>query len=283
MSLHADLVGRPWPAESRSWSSTDTLLYALGVGAGSDERFDELAFVTENSVGRPQRVLPSFVVTLASLGLDPRLGGFDLSQVLHAGMEIELCGVLPPEGAVEAETIAEAVLDKGRDAIVVVRTTLREPATGASLAVARSTSLVAGGGGFGGERGLTPARWHLPAGDPDVSVRMQTRPEQALLYRLSGDRNPLHSDPVAAGRAGFARPILHGLCTFGVVARALLHCCAGGDPGLFGRMSVRFTAPVFPGQDLLVNAWKSESGVLFQARVEDRVVLDRGVFALRSP
>ncbi|BCB82776.1 MaoC family dehydratase [Phytohabitans suffuscus] len=282
MSLRADIAGQPWPAQSRAWSSTDALLYALGVGAGSDERFDELPFVTENSVGRPQRVLPSFVVTLASLGLDPRLGGFDLSQVLHAGMEIELRGALPPEGAVEAETVAEAVLDKGRDALVVVRTTLCEPATGAPLAVARSTSLVVGGGGFGGERGPAPARWQLPAGDPDVSVRMETRPEQALLYRLSGDRNPLHSDPVAAERAGFARPILHGLCTFGVAARALLHSCAGGDPDRFGRMSVRFTAPVFPGQELLVNAWKTDAGILFQARAGDRVVLDRGAFALRT-
>ncbi|MDQ7907493.1 MaoC/PaaZ C-terminal domain-containing protein [Phytohabitans sp. ZYX-F-186] len=282
MSLDVGVVGQPWPPEPRTWSSSDALLYALGVGAGSDERFDELAFVTENSAGRPQQVLPSFVVTLASLGLDPRLGGFELSQVLHAGMEIELRAALPPEGSVEADTVAEAILDKGRDAIVVLRTTLRDPHTGAPVAVTRSTSLVLGEGGFGGGRGPAPAEWRLPARDPDASLRMETRVEQALLYRLSGDRNPLHSDPVAAARAGFPRPVLHGLCTFGVAARALLHAYAGGDPGRFGRMGVRFTAPVYPGQDLLVNVWKTGGGVQFQARAGDRVVLDRGVFALRA-
>jgi acyl dehydratase len=150
------------------------------------------------------------------------------------------------------------------------------------LAETVSTIVVRGEGGFGGDPGRTPAL-APPDRSPDVVVSYQTAPNQALLYRLSGDRNPLHADPWFARQAGLDRPILHGLCSYGYTGRALLHEVCGGDPEIFGSMDARFSAMVHPGDAIDVRIWKTARGAHFQSWVGDRVVLDRGEFVLRNP
>ena len=146
-----------------------------------------------------------------------------------------------------------------------------------SVVTTRSSTFIRGEGGFGGDRG-TAAPWQLPDRAPDHKVVELTRPEQALLYRLSGDRNPLHADPKFAARGGFSRPILHGLCTYGFTGRVLLHELCGSDPARFKSMSGRFSAPVLPGESLVVSIWSSDDGsAMFQTAKEDgTVVIDRG-------
>ena len=165
--------------------------------------------------------------------------------------------------------------DKGRDALIVIGSRAEDAATGAPLYETQATIFVRGEGGFGGDRGpSTP--WAVPDRPADAVVTYPTRTDQALLYRLSGDRNPLHSDPWLARQAGFDRPILHGLCTYGFTGRALLHAVCDSDPARFASMSARFSAPVMPGSELTVHVWREADGCLFQTRVGDTVVLDRG-------
>ena len=144
--------------------------------------------------------------------------------------------------------------DKGSGALVTTENVAVDAATGEPLVTSRSGVFIRGEGGFGGRAGGS-APWAGPDREPDLTVTYQTRPEQALLYRLSGDRNPLHADPKFAARGGFPRPILHGLCTYGVTGRALLHALCGSDPARFRSMSGRFTKPVFPGESLVVSIW----------------------------
>jgi acyl dehydratase len=169
------------------------------------------------------------------------------------------------------------IYDKGKGALVVSESAGVSPFTGEKLVTTRSSAFIRGEGGFGGERGPA-ADWTEPDRAPDHKVTYPTRTDQALLYRLSGDRNPLHSDPAFAARAGFARPILHGLCTYGVTGRALLHALCGSDPARFGSMSGRFSAPVYPGDELTVAIWTAGPGeALFQTRTGDgTVVIDHG-------
>jgi acyl dehydratase len=156
-----------------------------------------------------------------------------------------------------------------------------DPESAEPVITARSAAFIRGEGGFGGDRGPATA-WTTPDRAPDHVVTYRTRPEQALIYRLSGDRNPLHSDPEFAARAGFDRPILHGLCTYGVTGRALLHALADSDPGRFAAMSGRFSAPVFPGDPLTVSMWVDGDVAKFRTTKEDgTVVIDRGTAKVR--
>ena len=160
-----------------------------------------------------------------------------------------------------------------------------DTATGEPLVTSRGGTFIRGEGGFGGERGPRDGsdRWEQPGRDPDLRMEQPTRPEQALLYRLTGDRNPLHTDPQFAARGGFSRPILHGLCTYGVTGRALLHAVCGSDPARFGFMSGRFTRPVLPGETLVVSIWRDDGGAVFQTAKQDgTVVIDRGRMRVRS-
>ena len=154
--------------------------------------------------------------------------------------------------------------------------------SGAPVVTTRSSVFIRGEGGFGGDRG-TSQPWEQPDRAPDHKVTQQTRPEQALLYRLSGDRNPLHSDPSFAARGGFSRPILHGLCTYGITGRVLLHEVCGSDPARFVSMSGRFSRPVLPGESLVVSIWAGADGAAqFQTAKEDgTVVIDRGILRFR--
>jgi acyl dehydratase len=177
------------------------------------------------------------------------------------------------------------IYDKGSGALVVTEAVAVDAATGDPLVTSTSSAFIRGEGGFGGERGPRDGSevWERPERDPDLRVEEQTRPEQALLYRLTGDRNPLHSDPKFAARGGFDRPILHGMCTYGITGRALLHGVCDSDPARFGSMSGRFTRPVLPGETLVVSIWRDDAGAVFQTANQDgTVVIDRGRIRVRD-
>ncbi|PKV89470.1 MaoC/PaaZ C-terminal domain-containing protein [Streptomyces sp. TLI_146] len=281
MALYRDLVGRTWDSGTRQWTFSDTSLYALGVGAGGDDPADELEFTTENSAGAVPSVLPTFAATLVSRRAEPALGDFDVSQLLHTQQSLTLYGPLPVEGAAATTSRLAALRDRGSSALAVIESSCVDPATGRPLADIRTGLTIRREGGFGGEPGEDEP-WERPEGEPDHTVDYRTAPNQALLYRLSGDPNPLHSDPAIAARLGFRRPLLHGLCTFGFAGRALLRALCGGDPARFGTMSAHFTAPVFPGQDLTVRIWERGESARFQVRAQGRVVLGRGTFVRRA-
>jgi acyl dehydratase len=281
MTLDHSLVGQPGPPGERSWTATDALLYAVGVGAGLGDPLSELQFTTENTAGVPQQVLPTFGVLLAQAARGRSLGDFDPALLVHAEQAFELHRPLPVAGTARTASTVTGIYDKGSGALVVSENTAVDAATGEPLVTSRAATFIRGEGGFGGDRGGSEP-WERPAREPDLVVTQQTRPEQALLYRLSGDRNPLHSDPAFAARGGFARPILHGLCTYGITGRVLLHLLCDSDPARFRSMSGRFTHPVLPGDSLVVSAWLQDDGALFQTATQDgTVVIDRGRLAVR--
>ena len=277
MPLNMDAVGRSFGPSQTSWSSKDALLYALGVGAGQDDPMGELEFTTENSHELTQRVLPTFGVIVVQQG-GPRqsLGDFNRAMLVHAEQTLTLHRPLPVEGRASITSRLAGIYDKGSGALVATESTATDAQTGEPLLSTTSSAFIRGEGGFGGDRGSS-ATWERPQRDPDHRVSTQTRPDQALLYRLSGDRNPLHSDPAFATRAGFPRPILHGLCTYGVTGRLLLHALCGSDPARFRSMRARFSRPVMPGARLTVSIWADGGTAKFQTTDDDgQVVIDHG-------
>jgi acyl dehydratase len=292
MDIDMNIVGESLGTILRKWDADDAILYALGVGAGAVPGGTELAYTTENSDGVPQRVLPSYAAVLgfpllgflgdAGLGSASIFGRFPPSAILHADQELTVHGILPAAGTARVTAVVAGVHDTGEHVLITVATQLTDAGNESVLADSRATFLVRGTGGFGGPR-PEPDGWHLPRRAPDHVLDYATMPAQGLLYRLSGDRNRLHSDPVAAREAGYDRPILHGLCTFGFAGRALLHAACGGNPARFGSMSARFTSPVMPGDALTVRLWDDGGPVKFQVLVGDRVVMDRGRFSLSTP
>jgi acyl dehydratase len=280
MALNLGIVGSTFDPIGRSWTSTDCLLYALGVGAGSLSPDHELEFTTDNSTDRPQRVLPTMATTLGA-GAPPRerIGTFDPAMLLHGEQGIELFAPIPPTGSVRTTATVTGIVDKGSGALVVTESTSVLVSTGRPAWKTTNALFIRGEGGFGGDRASAPAAPPLPDRPPDHVVTYPTRPDQALLYRLSGDRNPLHSDPAFARRAGFDRPILHGLCTYGFTGRALLHALCGSDPGRFVAMHGRFSRPTYPGETLTVTMWVEGSTARFRtASQSGQTVLDRGSF-----
>jgi acyl dehydratase len=278
MPLNHDLVGVPGKPQERSWTSTDALLYAIGVGAGLGDPLQELEFTTENTAGVQQQVLPTYGVLLAQARMSGDLGDFDRALLVHAEQSIELHRPLPVSGSLRTSAMVTGIYDKGSGALIQTENKAVDAATGEPMVTTRSGTFIRGEGGFGGDRGSSEP-WQLPDRAPDHKVTQQTRPEQALLYRLSGDRNPLHADPAFAARGGFSRPILHGLCTYGFTGRVLLHELCGSDPARFRSMSGRFSRPVLPGESLVVSIWAGDNGTAqFQTAKEDgTVVIDRGV------
>jgi acyl dehydratase len=272
--VNPDAVGKQGKPQRRSWNSRDALLYALGVGAG----VDELAFTTENTKDTPQRVLPTMGVVLGGGGVPfDQIGSFNPALMLHGAQAIELLGEIPPEGEIESTGSIGAIWDKGKGASVDLVSESVDLATGKLLFRTTMTAFLRGEGGFGGERGPA-STFELPDRKPDHELRYETRIDQPLLYRLSGDRNPLHSDPSFAKMGGFERPILHGLCTYGFTGRALLHSLCAGDPSRFKSMQGRFSKPVMPGDDLNVSMWIDGSECRFQTKNQDGdVVFDQGL------
>jgi acyl dehydratase len=280
--LNLDAVGKSGQPSLYSWTKRDAMLYALAVGAGQRDPQKELEFTTENSSEIELKVLPSFInlVTRQPItGVD--IGEVDRTNVLHAEQEFELHRPLPAEGSVRSVGEVVGIYDKGKAALLVVQMRSFDVESGEPIATCKRTTYIRGEGGFGGDRG--PAdEWEPPSGAPDVQVSMPTRPDQALLYRLTGDTNPLHADPVFAKRAGFDRPILHGMCTYGFTARALLHAICGSDVERWVSMRGRFSTPVFPGDVLTVDAWIDGSTARFRTSTDAGIVIDRGVLRYKG-
>ena len=278
MPINPDAVGTRSEPIRRRWSSKDCLVYALGVGAGAQDPSTELEFTTENSRGVTQRALPTMPVVLGAGGeAFGSIGTFNPAMLVHGEQGVSLARELPVEGEIESVTEVVGIYDKGSGAVVASETTAVLVDDGQPLFTTSSSMFIRGEGGWGGDRGPS-SRFTAPDRAPDHEVTYPTRIDQALLYRLSGDRNPLHSDPEFAAMAGFDRPILHGLCTYGFTGRALLHSLCDGDPSLFRAMGGRFSSPVFPGESLTVRIWVEGDGqAVFQTVGGDgRVVLDGG-------
>ncbi len=275
MPINPDAVGTKSGPREHTWTSKDCLIYALGVGAG----VDELAFTTENTNGIPQQVLPSFGVLAGGMveGMG-NVGSFDLAMTVHGEQAIELFGPLPVEGKVKTTTEVTGIYDKGSGAVIVTESESVDSVTGKLMFRNRSAAFIRGEGGWGGDRGPSGPRNVPPERPPDEAVTYETRTDQALLYRLSGDRNPLHSDPSFAALGGFDRPILHGLCTYGFTGRALLHALCGSDPSRFRYMEGRFSKPTYPGDALTVSMWiDSNQAVYRTANQGGDVVIDAGL------
>jgi acyl dehydratase len=280
MALNRHLIGVESEPTECSWTASDVQLYALAVGAGQQDPTAELQFTTDNTREVPLQVLPTFAnIMSARSGGAARLGDFARSQYVHAEQAFTLHKPLRAEGSVRTTSKVIGMYDKGHAALIVSESIAMDVASGTPWVTSRSSIFVKGEGGFGGPRGPVP-EFSVPDGPPDVQVTVPTRPEQALLYRLTGDRNPLHSDPKFAAEGGFERPILHGLCTYGFTGRALVHAICGSEPGRVRSMEARFSHPVFPGDELVVSAWVSADGAYFRTSSNGRTVLDRGRLVL---
>jgi acyl dehydratase len=280
--LNLDAVGQSVEAEGYSWTEKDVMLYALAVGASQGNALTELRFTTENSAGLTLAVFPAFGAFVAQQsGLRPDVGTTAPGLALHAEQAVTVPGPLPAQATVRTTNTISHIFDKKSGALVVTDTTVQDAATGVTLVSARSGTFYRGEGGFGGDRGPS-ASWQRPGREPDAVVRYRTRPDQALLYRLTGDRNPLHSDPELARKRGNERPILHGMCTYGFAGRALLHSLCGSDPARFTSMTGRFSAPVLPGQELAVHIWADDGEARFQVTADTgAVVIDHGLCSYR--
>jgi acyl dehydratase len=253
-------------AEPRSgeitWTPKDVLLYHLGIGAGLPATDpDELRYTLESRL----QVLPSFA-TVAGSGAPGVISGLsmpgvevDLARVLHGGQSLTVHRPIPAEGRATATSRVAAVYDKGKAAILVLRTDVAD--ADGPLWTNDAQIYVRGEGGWGGDRG--PAtRLDPPAGQPDRTLERTVREDQALLYRLSGDWNPLHADPDFAKTAGFDRPILHGLCTYGMTLKAAVDTLLGGEVSRVRAYATRFAGVVFPGETLRIRLWKQAGGVV---------------------
>lgn len=247
------------PAAEFSWNSNDIQLYHLGLGAGADPLDPrELAYLLDNT---PQ-VLPTFGNVAQSFHMTTaptvNFPGIDieLSRVLHASEAISVPAPIPPSGTGVAITRFTEIWDKGKAAVIWSETEVTTP-DGAPLWTQKRSIFARGEGGFGGDRGPSGTQV-TPDRDPDLEIAIPTLPQQALLYRLCGDRNPLHSDPGFASAAGFPKPILHGLCTYGMAAKAITDALLGGDATQVGAYSARFAGVVFPGEPLTARVWKED-------------------------
>lgn len=294
MAIHyPDILQQRTPARTFTYRDKDVMLYALGVGMGADPMDEkELPFVYEKAL----RVVPTAATVLAA-GARPVEGapapqmpeGWRPSQinflmVVHGEQKVELHKPLPSAGTFTVEGRTVGVWDKGKDkGAVIVNESVWTDEKGEKVATLTGSTFARGDGGFGGPSEGQPEPHVVPTRKPDLSVDISTRPDQALLYRLNGDRNPLHSDPESARRSGFPRPILHGLCTYGITCRAVLQAITDFDPEQIYSHQARFSAPVFPGDTITVDLWRDGKDISFEARVKDRnaTVIKNGLTVLR--
>lgn len=271
------------PEKNFSYGARETMLYALGIGFGADpmER-GELPFVYEKDL----RAVPSQATVIAWDDSFIARSGLNLLMVVHGEQRIVLHRPLPVAAEITSSLRIADIFDKGagKGAIVLTETTICDRVSGEKLCTNYSTVFARGDGGFGGRNGAGPPPHPVPERPADWSGDFPTRPDQALLYALSGDRNPLHRDPDVARAAGFPRPILHGLCTFGIACRAVLKAACDLDPERLAEFGGRFSAPVFPGETIRVEVWVEGPTVSFRASAVERnlVVLNNGRALLRD-
>jgi 3-hydroxyacyl-CoA dehydrogenase/3a,7a,12a-trihydroxy-5b-cholest-24-enoyl-CoA hydratase len=262
MPIDQSIVGRKLPAIPAAWDQKDVMLYALGVGETS------LPFCYE----RDLKVLPTFAVVPAFPAMFTLGSAMQVNpmMVLHGEQRIELAGPIPTSTTIVSQPVVVAVYDKVKGAVVVVEVESRDE-KGTLLFKNTFTTFARGEGGFGGDRGPSGPRNEPPARAPDAVVEMPTLEHQALIYRLSGDMNPLHADPDMAALGGYPKPILHGLCTFGHVGRAILHRFCGSDPASMKDFEVRFSGVVYPGETIVTEMWReSPTRVVVQAKTKER-------------
>lgn len=259
----------------QAYEPRDCMLYALGVGFGHDPtNEDELAFVYEKNL----KVLPTMATVLGYGGSWAREAGIDQVKVVNGEQGFTLHRPLQTGGTLIGQTRILEVIDKGagKGALIFSERQVTDKATGELVATISQTAFCRGDGGFGGPPRPTPTptpTHPIPTRAPDFTCDLRTRPEAALIYRLSGDYNPLHAEPAFAKAAGFERPILHGLGTFGVSGHALLKTLCGYDPNRLISFGCRFSAPVFPGETIRTQMWRDGAVVSFSARVVERDVV----------
>jgi acyl dehydratase len=293
--FYPDILDQKTAARTFTYGDKDVMLYALGVGMGRDPMDEtELAFVYEKGL----KVIPTAATVLSSAGGRPARGADQVDQkpghrpsvinflmVVHGEQKVELHKPLPTSGAFTAQGRTIGAYDKGKDkGAVIINETVWTDEKGEKVATLTGSTFARGDGGFGGPSEGQPEPHEIPGRKADLSVDIATREDQALLYRLNGDRNPLHSDPESAKRSGFPRPILHGLCTYGITCRAVLQAITGFDPDQILSHQARFSAPVFPGDTITVDLWKDGPVISFEARVKERgvTVIKNGKTVLRS-
>jgi acyl dehydratase len=271
---------RAWQFEPirHSYSQRDVILYALGVGLPCDpSNRSELDFLLEDRL----KVLPTFAVTLASAGMWVRAPELEIDWVrlLHTAQAATFHRLLPPAGSVVGQARIRSLHDRGREkgAVCVVERTISDAVNGELYCTLEQTLLLRGNGGFGGEAPSKAEPTFRATVDPAMTVTIKVSKRAALIYRLSGDLNPLHADPGVASEAGFKRPILHGLASYGIASALVLQNFCNSNPAFLASLSLRFVGVVLPGDTLAFSFWKSGSTVLFEAKAGERAVLDQGV------
>jgi acyl dehydratase len=264
--------------QTHTYTEKDVILYALAIGAGSDPVDEtQLRFVYEDRL-LPLPTLPAILgaTRIRDLGL-----GIDYLKAVHGEQSLVLHRLPPVAGTTVTKTRLKGVFDKGADkgAAIVLERTVNDASGGEPVATLSMTLFARGDGGIGSWGDPQPPARKLPADRPaDAVHEMPTLPQAALIYRLSGDLNPLHADPAVARKAGFERPILHGMCTYGVVGYAVVRAVCGGDPARLRSLAGRFSSPAFPGERIQVQMWREPGGVAIRASVPERgaVVFDNG-------
>ena len=285
MALRYDeLMAAPEDELRHRYGDTETMLYAQSIGFGRDPLEPrELEYVYEQ--GQPLKTVPTMATVLVPDMIPPDLG-WDYSQVLHAEQRLQLHRPLPPAAELLIHKRIVDVIDRGeaRGAVFIVEAQAWLARSDTALFTVSSTIVARGDGGFGGPAGRIPAPHRVPRREPDLSCSMRTRPDQALLFRLNGDRNPLHADPGTARRAGFPAPILHGLCSYGIACHAILETICDFDYTLITGFDARFSSPVVPGDTLRTDMWQDGNIVSFQCSVPERdtVVIRNGKCTLAA-
>ncbi|MBM3492388.1 MAG: 3-alpha,7-alpha,12-alpha-trihydroxy-5-beta-cholest-24-enoyl-CoA hydratase [Alphaproteobacteria bacterium] len=284
MALNYDrLMALDLPEKRYVYDERRSMLYALGLGLGGDpvDR-EQLCYVTE----KDQKVLPSQATVIAWDDSWLRSCGVDFVKAVHGEQRMRLHRPIPAKAEIVSKIRIKQAFDKGpgRGALLLVETKIRSAADNSPIVDLESVVFARGDGGFGGPAGSPEPLPKVPERAPDHVIAAKTLPQAALIYRLSGDDNPLHSDPAVAAAAGFPRPILHGLCSWGNACHAIIKSCCANAPARLASFAARFTAPVYPGETLVNEIWKADGRAHFRSRVLERdvVALDYGFATLNA-
>ena len=264
-----------------SYSDKDSILYSLGIGLGNDPmNLNELKYVYENS----QSVLPSMATNFQYHSPLLLKTNINFIMVVHGEQRLSITNALPVSGDFIANAKVIGCYDKGpaRGAIIEVETTVKNKKNNEEICKLVSTTFARGDGGFGGSDSPKKEIF-IPDGEPDYVSEVSTKPDQALIFRLSGDYNPLHSDPNFAKAAGFEKPILHGMCTYGIACRSLVNEICENDASKLKRFDCRFSSPVYPGETIITEMWKKDKMIYFNSKVKerDKLVLKNGVSEIK--